>query len=344
MKKGLFVCIVSAILLFSACGKRDSANIEETKPNTSTAEQMPETDPLVSAQVETPVPTQSPMQTPAPTPTPRPTSTPEPSPTPDMSTLFPGVFNNMAAGVGVYGYDECVNRINETGFAYTKGGSISRRKIQFSEADGFILCLWFVPDNDGQSVLTSVIYYDNKSNYEITVTDDDHSPDVRYTIYDEESDPKNTDVSGIEDLYTFFYEEMPQRRELYRAAVKDNEMINVTLEASATMINGEVFITVETNLPNETKLPITVKKGSKRITTVEVTVYDGKAVSEAITEDGKPLSGEYQIHVIMKWPRLQPNSVMLVIGKNGEFLTGPYVISSLLTPDQQVQRDFDFEF
>lgn len=344
MKKGLIVCCLSTVLLFSSCVNRNNANLEGPEPNTSTTQQKPENVLSPSAQVETSIPAQSPTHTLSPTPTPRPTPTPKPSPTPDMSTLFPGVFNDMAAGVGVYRYDECVKRINDTGFAYKTGGSISRRKIQFSEVDGYILCLWFVPDNDGQSILTSVHYYDVNINYELDVTDNDHSTNVTYSVYDEESDPTNTAVSGIEELYAFFYEEMPRRRELYREAVKDNEMIDVTLEASAAMINGEVFITVKTNLPNETKLAITVMKSSKRITTTEATVYDGKAVSEAITEDGKPLSGRYLIRVIMKWPSLQPNSVKLVIGKNGEFLTGPYVIPTLLTPEQQVQRDFDFGF
>ena len=343
MKKRPVVCILSTLLLLSACGKRDNAEPEAPLPNTSAAEQVSETVTSLS-QIETPVPTQLPTHTPSPVSTLRPSPTPEPSPTPDMSTVFPGVFNDMAAGVGVYGYDECVKRINETGFEYKIGGSLSRRKIQFSEADGFVLCLWFIPDDDGQSVLSSVEYYDVNTNYEIDVTDNDHSTQNVYTVYDEESTPTNTEVPGIEDLYAFIYEEMPRRTELYREAVKDNKMINVSLEASAEVIDDAVFITVETNLPDGTELMINPAKNGQSIAHIKAIVSDGKAVSEGITDNGKPLSGKYRILVVMPWPRLQPKGVMRIIGKNGEFLTGPYVIPSLLTPALQAQRAFDFEF
>jgi hypothetical protein len=261
-----------------------------------------------------------------------------------MSTVFPGIFWHMAAEVGACEYEEALKIIDGTGFFYKKGGSPRMQKIEIPDADGYTLVLWFSP-KDGSSVLSSVNYSDPATlNYEMTVTDEEHASEVKCVIYDKESDPKNTQVSGVEDLIRFFYDEMPLRMEDYREAVRDNEMLDVRLEVSAALVGEETVITVETNLPDETSLAISLYKDGERLTTVGATVSGGTAVTEGIRVDGGPPAGRYQILVIMKWPSLQPKSVLRVIGKNGEFLAGPYVVTVLLTPEQQVQRKVDWEF
>jgi hypothetical protein len=76
----------------------------------------------------------------------------------------------------------------------------------------------------------------------------------------------------------------------------------------------------------------------------KVTLNNGSAVSEGFSDKGEPLSGNYTLDVTMSLPKLQSDKVTSVIGINGEFMTGPYVVKSSIGDSNVVEASFSFDF
>lgn len=87
---------------------------------------------------------------------------------------------------------------------------------------------------------------------------------------------------------------------------------------------GLPVFTVNTNLPNGTKLELTLSNEESYSEKQTVKVKDGQAVSDIFWDNGHYLLGEYTLSVVMK-PEDQNASVQYEIGKNGEAMTGPLV-------------------
>lgn len=87
---------------------------------------------------------------------------------------------------------------------------------------------------------------------------------------------------------------------------------------------GLPVFTVNTNLPNGTKLELTLSNEESYSEQQTVKVKDGQAVSDIFWDNGHYLLGEYTLSVVMK-PEDQNASVQYEIGKNGEAMTGPLV-------------------
>ncbi|MFR5780454.1 MAG: hypothetical protein ACLUEK_00690 [Oscillospiraceae bacterium] len=87
---------------------------------------------------------------------------------------------------------------------------------------------------------------------------------------------------------------------------------------------GLPVFAVNTNLPNRTKLELTLSNEEGYSEKQTVKVKDGQAVSDMFWDNGHYLLGEYTLSVVMK-PEDQNASVQYEIGKNGEAMTGPLV-------------------
>ena len=87
---------------------------------------------------------------------------------------------------------------------------------------------------------------------------------------------------------------------------------------------GLPVFTVNTNLPNGTRLELKLSNEESYSEQQTVKVKDGQAVSDIFWDNGHYLLGEYTLSVVMK-PEDQNASVQYEIGKNGEAMTGPLV-------------------
>lgn len=125
-------------------------------------------------------------------------------------------------------------------------------------------------------------------------------------------------------------------------APAESKEFEVSLNASVVENNGKPVFTIDTNLPNETKLMLTLSRDDYTAQT-HVTVKDGVASSEEFSDKGSSLvSGEYLLTVSMSIPKLQPDVVREVIGENGENMSGKYVLGSEIGDSVYVRGDFDF--
>jgi hypothetical protein len=103
-------------------------------------------------------------------------------------------------------------------------------------------------------------------------------------------------------------------------------------------VNPDNSFLIETNLPDETELSLTLK-GRGYIAQGEAIVKDGQAVSPVFTNHGNALDGNYELQVLMPIPNVQSDYVKHFIGNYGQYLKGEYVkpyIDSVV-----VQKKFD---
>jgi hypothetical protein len=82
-----------------------------------------------------------------------------------------------------------------------------------------------------------------------------------------------------------------------------------------------------TNLPDETKLLVSLRrKAANYNAQLNVTVQAGQFITERFSDDGKALPpGDYALEVSMASADFQPGKVQMLIGVNGERLSGPLV-------------------
>lgn len=107
---------------------------------------------------------------------------------------------------------------------------------------------------------------------------------------------------------------------------EEPKVLNVTLSAVNTTNDGKPEFFVNTNLPDNTKLLLTLEDalGYRAQETITISNYHGK--SSAFSLDGSPLSGDYTLTVSMGDPSLQDQAVQDVIGNAGEYMSGIFVI------------------
>ena len=121
------------------------------------------------------------------------------------------------------------------------------------------------------------------------------------------------------------------------------ETFNVEVEAKMTKNNGIPSFTINTNLPNETELMLTLdNKVNGYCGQTKVIIQDGTATSEEFSSNGNPLSGEYTLTVSMSLPPLQTDNVRATIGEKGEYITGKYVVNDEITGSNYISADFEF--
>jgi len=262
----------------------------------------------------------------------------------EITNVFPELFRLAATWVGNNDYDSCLQAVKDTGFEYetTAPSNDDIGKISLEDGNGFVLNMHFYPDNSNHEILTLLSYSDG--NYEGSVSDNYHMGSVTFGTYDVNADPKHSDVANVDEIIQFIMVDVPQRKEDYDNSVQGNTELEVTLDVSYEIQNGKVFFIVNTNLPDKTELMLTLSNSVGFRAQTKVTIENGTAKSEGFSNKGEPLSGSFDLAVTMSLPRLQSENVVAVIGSNGEFLTGPYVVESSIGSSNVVEGSFSFSF
>ncbi len=128
---------------------------------------------------------------------------------------------------------------------------------------------------------------------------------------------------------------------------EDKNLIEVTLEVEPNVNDedGTVLFGVRTNLPQGTKILVTVYNDDG-YTAQDTTVIlaDGVGYTAEFSDKGNALVGKYHVTVTMTIPSLQDEKVRKIVGEKGELMTGKYVIKSDTFEEYLVEGEFDFEF
>ena len=134
------------------------------------------------------------------------------------------------------------------------------------------------------------------------------------------SKDKETTVQEKEETEKFTHAEITQPLEVF---------LNVTGHKEG----NSVLFDIETNLPDESSLGLTMSKGDYNngdayTGHAGVTVLNGRASSDGFSNKGEALSGDFDLVVSMSLPSTQSDSVRAIIGENGENLAGPLIKTS----------------
>ncbi len=129
------------------------------------------------------------------------------------------------------------------------------------------------------------------------------------------------------------------------APTSEPEEFEVTIDATAKWDGNSVKFEINTNLPDETELMLSLRSGDYNTDDnwtgqTKVIISDGKAESDGFSNKGEKLSGDYDLDVSMSLPKLQADAVRAVIGENGEYMTGPLVEKSSIGESNVVSALF----
>lgn len=122
-----------------------------------------------------------------------------------------------------------------------------------------------------------------------------------------------------------------------------NNKVEVSLDVTVNENNGQPIFTVNTNLPDETDLMLSLR-GEDYTGQTHAIVNGGIATSEQFSNKGKALKGKYVLSVSMSNPKLQSDNVRAIIGEYGEHMSGKYVQASDTDNTAYISGDFNFSF
>lgn len=126
--------------------------------------------------------------------------------------------------------------------------------------------------------------------------------------------------------------------------ILESDKLEVSFDVSVDENGGKPIFTINTNLPDETNLMLTLN-GNNYTAQTQVTVKNGITSSNAFSSNGNSLTdGEYVLTVSMSIPKLQPDNVRAIIGESGENMTGEYVEASGIGDNMYLSGDFQFSF
>lgn len=116
------------------------------------------------------------------------------------------------------------------------------------------------------------------------------------------------------------------------AKEKSSEILMVKFDTDYIITDlGKLKILIETNLPENTILGVTLKNENiDYIAQDSFEVIGGKAESILSYHNDALVKGEYNLDVIMPIARTQSEKVQKIIGDKGQFLKGENVISTEL--------------
>lgn len=128
-------------------------------------------------------------------------------------------------------------------------------------------------------------------------------------------------------------------------AAPEAKKITVTLEVEPRVNSddGSVLFAIKTNLPEDTKLMVTVTnddgyKGQDHATILK----NGEGYTAEFSDKGEALKGTYKVCVTMGLASIQKETVQAVIGSKGENIDGPFVITD--GGENMVEGEFEFTF
>ncbi|MCD8145412.1 MAG: hypothetical protein LUD79_08810, partial [Oscillospiraceae bacterium] len=184
-----------------------------------------------------------------------------------------------------------------------------------------------------------------KTMFEGSVTDSRSSGnenEFTYGCYDITAEEKNYDVDSLDDIVEFFANEVPEKLAQYETDTTDNEEIEVELDVSGELSSDKLYFTIETNLPDGMVLTLKLTDGDYTAQS-QVTVNNGIAASEGFGRTSGEFSGTYTLVIGSTVASLQDESVIDVIGAQGEYLTGKYVSESSLSGSNVISATFEFD-
>lgn len=120
----------------------------------------------------------------------------------------------------------------------------------------------------------------------------------------------------------------------------------VSLDVNAHKDGNSIIFDIETNMPDETELMLTLSKGDYNTDDSftaqdKVTIANGKAASDEFSNGGEVLSGDFDLSISMSLPGLQSDNVRAVIGENGEHMTGKFVEFSSIGSANTIKAMFN---
>lgn len=143
----------------------------------------------------------------------------------------------------------------------------------------------------------------------------------------------------------FLIGDMPSISLIAKTPLPTSAPLNVFMDLSVDLKSslGKPIVVGKTNLPNDTIIIITVKgKSNSFIGQDKVYVTNGTFKSAQFTLPESPYDiDKYEVEVLMPYATVQPESVRRVIGENGEYLKGNYVVKDV--SGNLVQATTDFE-
>lgn len=162
------------------------------------------------------------------------------------------------------------------------------------------------------------------------------------------SKPKEEPVSNIQ-VVKEPAQEMKVETHTSTSITEPTEETSAEIEVSIDVVgnwnNEKAAFDINTNLPNETKLILSLRSGDYNTeenftAQTDVIVENGKAHTDGFSKKGVKLTGDYDLSVSMSSPKLQSDNVRKYIGQNGEFMKGKYVEKSDITGDNVVSALF----
>ncbi len=233
-------------------------------------------------------------------------------------------FQNLAKQMDLANYEDVIRYVEDTGIEYDSvEPNIDEMGTVTTENDenGCHLFAAVYPNDSGEYTLCSLSY--GNRHFEGSVDDNTHVTEPVYKIYNIYNEEPNTEVNSLDDVMAYIRDEMPA------LIAEDNsrepgEPIDVTLSVTAEVTNEGTVFTVDTNLPDGTRMMVSLDvNGNSR--TADATVEGGKASTVAMTDNGSPLKGDFEVRVSMVNAVQQPADVQAVIGVDGENLAGEYL-------------------
>jgi hypothetical protein len=117
----------------------------------------------------------------------------------------------------------------------------------------------------------------------------------------------------------------------------------VSLDMNIKGEEGKPEFSISTNLPDKTKLKLSLMDDNFYSQDQTVTVKDGMAISKPFTEEYKePLKGKYILTVVME-PGDQQYGVKNILGTSGECLSGDLVETNSVSGNKYIFKEFDYE-
>ena len=152
------------------------------------------------------------------------------------------------------------------------------------------------------------------------------------------------DISGLAD-YLGVPKEAETPVDSSNGTEKSNEEFEVAIDVSGNWDDSRVVFEVNTNLPDEAELMLTLSAGDFNtddnfMAQDKQVVSGGHFTTNGFSLKGEPLSGEYDLCVSMSLPSLQSDNVRAKIGEKGEYMTGSLVEDSDISDAKTVSALF----
>ena len=149
------------------------------------------------------------------------------------------------------------------------------------------------------------------------------------------SGSKNNDAESSAPITETAAEEVKQSPSVF----------DVEIVVSGEKNNSSICFDIDTNLPDETVLMLTLSSGDYNTENHftahdKVTILNGTATSSGFSNKGSALSGNYDLVVSMSLPSTQSEAVRAVIGEKGEFISGNLVAPSDISESNIVRAYF----